>query len=128
MSYENLHTINTINIPIENYRWIVVFDLDILPDSIYIPENCECYLYRDSKSIAGHAQRNFALNLITDGHVYQNDDDTAIHPELWDSIKYLNDADFISFAQLDGDLHCVRLPGNVIQLRHIDSHNFIVSR
>jgi len=126
---ENLHTIaNTITIPKEHYRWIVVFDLDSLPDPIYIPKNCECYLHRDSKSIAGHAQRNFALQMIDKGHVYQNDDDTAIHPDLWDSIKDLSSADFISFAQLDGDLHCVRLPGNVIQLRHIDSHNFIVSR
>ena len=102
---ENLHTIaSTINIPRESYRWIVVFDLDELPDPMYIPENCECYLHRDSQSIAGHAQRNFAIQLISKGHVYQNDDDTAIHPELWENIKDLAEADFISFAQMDGDL------------------------
>lgn len=126
---ENLLTIaNTINIPKENYRWIVVFDMDKLPDSKYIPDNCECYLHRDANSVAGHAQRNFALQLITHGHVYQNDDDTAIHTELWDNIKHLSSADFISFAQMDGDLRCVRLPGNVIELSKIDNHNFIVSQ
>lgn len=126
---ENLHTIaGTINIPRDRYRWIVVFDLDEMPDKMYIPDNCECYLHRDSKSIAGHAQRNFANQLIDKGHVYQNDDDTALHPELWENIKDLDHADFISFAQLDGDLGVVRLPGNDISLQRIDSHNFIVSR
>lgn len=125
---ENLHTISgSINIPRENYRWLVIFDADELPDQMYIPENAECYLHRNSDSIAGHSQRNFANTLIDSGHVYQNDDDTAIHPELWENIKNLDHADMITFAQLD-TMSALRLAGDQIELKKVDSHNFIVSR
>jgi len=123
---ENLHTIAaSINIPKENYRWIVVADLDEI-DQSYVPENCEIYLYRNSKSTVGHAQRNFALDLITIGHVYMNDDDTIIHADLWKNICNL-DSDFISFMQNNPD-STLRLAGDRIQIGYIDSHNFIVSR
>jgi hypothetical protein len=116
----------SINIPRENYRWIVVFDMDALPPSELIPLNCETHLHRNKLSIAGHSQRNYALSLINDGHIYSNDDDTIIHPNLWDNIKDLDD-DFISFEQEDKN-HNLRLKGNVIRLYNIDSHNFIVKR
>lgn len=122
---ENLLTISkSINIPKENYRWIVVFDMDELPPSKLIPLNCETYLHRNKLSIAGHSQRNFALNLINDGYVYSNDDDTIIHKDLWENIKDLNN-DFISFMQehKNGRL---RLVGKNIVVGQIDSHNFIV--
>jgi hypothetical protein len=124
---ENLHKIKeSINIPKENYRWIVVFDMDELPNKELIPLDCESYTYREQGSIVGHAQRNFALSLINDGHVYFNDDDTIIHPNLWENIKDVS-ADFISFKQLNKD-GSLRLAGNVIEVNHIDSHNFIVSK
>lgn len=124
---ENLHLISkSINIPKENYRWIIVFDFDELPDKELIPENCEVYLHRNKMSTAGHAQRNYALELIDDGYVYSNDDDTLIHPDLWENIKDI-EADFISFGQSNKD-NTRRLIGNDIRVGHIDSHNFIVSR
>lgn len=124
---QNLHIISqSINIPKENYRWIVVFDFDNLPDKDLIPNNCETYLHKNPISIAGHSQRNFALKLIDKGHVYMNDDDTIIHKDLWDNIKDLT-ADFISFSQENKD-GTLRLMGDVIQVCHIDSHNFIVSK
>jgi hypothetical protein len=124
---ENLHKIaKTINIPTDRYRWLVVFDMDLLPDIKMIPENCETYLYRNPKSTVGHAQRNYAIELITNGHIYMNDDDTTIHPELWDNIKN-TDADFISFSQSSKN-NSIRLIGDSIQVGKIDSHNFIVSR
>lgn len=124
---ENLHKISqSINIPKENYRWIVVFDRDELPDSKLIPDNCEVYLHRDSKSIVGHAQRNFALDIIHDGYVYFNDDDTILHKDLWENIKYVDD-DFISFQQLNKD-GSLRLNGDKVDLNHIDSHNFIFKK
>jgi hypothetical protein len=123
---QNLHTIAaSINIPRENYRWIVVADLDEIDQSL-VPENCEIYLYRNPHSTVGHAQRNFALDLITSGHVYMNDDDTVIHPELWENICNLH-SDFISFKQNNVN-RTLRLEGNVIKPGGIDSHNFIVSR
>lgn len=126
---ENLQTIaTTINIPKENYRWIIVFDLDEFPEEQYIPENCEKYLHRNPKSVVGHSQRNFALDLIDKGFVYMNDDDTAIHPDLWENIKNVDeDVDFITFAQLD-TMNCLRLTGQEVKLERIDSHNYMVSR
>lgn len=124
---ENLHKIaESINIPPENYQWFVVFDMPEKPDKSLIPEKCNfttCYQY--ANSVYGHAQRNFILRHILGGHVYFIDDDTILHPDLWENIKNL-DADFISFAQNDkhGNL---RLRGDKIEVGHIDSHNFIVS-
>jgi hypothetical protein len=122
---ENLSTISTsINIPKENYRWIVVFDGEVLPKKELIPDNCEIYLHTNKESTVGHSQRNYALDMIVDGYVYFNDDDTIIHNQLWNNIKNLNN-DFISFMQEDKD-GGIRLIGNNINVNHIDSHNFIV--
>jgi hypothetical protein len=123
---ENLHKISeSINIPKENYRWIVVFDSLTLPDKSYIPYNCEYYSHKNKDSVFGNSQRNYGLDLVKMGHVYFNDDDTLIHPELWDNVKDCDD-DFISFKQslINGD---IRLNGDLIKICHIDSHNFITS-
>jgi hypothetical protein len=124
---QNLHEISkSINIPKENYRWIVVFDMEEFPDKNLIPDNCEIYLHKNPLSIVGNDQRNFALNLVREGYVYFNDDDTVLHSDLWENIKDLS-SDFISFVQLkkDGQL---RLTGEIIKLNYIDSHNFIVHK
>jgi hypothetical protein len=119
-----LHAVaESINIPKENYRWIVVFDSETIPTDI--PE-CEAYCIKDVNSVCGNAQRNLAIDLVTEGWMYFNDDDTTMHPELWDNIKDL-DEDFISFKQEDANGN-PRLEGNVISIGRIDSHNFIVSR
>jgi hypothetical protein len=125
---ENLIKISeSINIPKENYRWIVVFDFDEIPRDYIIPDNCEIYLHKNPNSIAGHSQRNFAIDLVDKGHIYMNDDDTIIHPNLWDNIKDLDYYNFISFIQVDKN-HNLRLLGNNIGIGSIDSHNFIVSK
>lgn len=120
---QNLKLISeSINIPKENYRWIVVFDgLQILE----VTNNCEAYCIKDTNSIYGNAQRNYAIDLVTEGHVYFNDDDTIIHPELWDEIKD-KENDFISFKQSNKD-GSLRLEGMQILPNFIDSHNFIAS-
>jgi hypothetical protein len=123
---ENLLKISeSINVPKEHYRWIVVFDMDKLPSKELIPENCEVHLYRENGSVVGHAQRNYALSIINDGHIYFNDDDTLLHSELWENIKDFN-FDFLSFNQLlkNGN---PRLKSGLVSVGDIDSHNFIVS-
>jgi hypothetical protein len=121
---ENLDVISkSINIPRDQYRWIVVFDLLEAPDNI--PDNCEFYNIKDAKSTSGNAQRNFALDLVTHGHVYFNDDDTIMQPNLWEEIKDLEE-DFISFKQVNKD-GSGRLEGNNISVGNVDSHNFVVS-
>ena len=123
---QNLEIISkSINIPRDQYRWIVVFDLLKKPENI--PDNCEFYNVIDKNSISGNAQRNFALNLITHGHIYFNDDDTVMHSNLWENIKNKSVVDFISFKQANKD-GSVRLKGDNISIGHIDSHNFITSR
>ncbi len=123
---KNLHKISeSINIPKENYRWIVVFDLDELPEKELIPENCETYLHRNSRSKFGNSQRNYALDLVKEGYVYFNDDDTSMHKDFWENVKNL-DNDFIHFKQsLKNGI--IRLKGDQVKLQKIDSHNFLVS-
>ena len=122
---QNLETISkSINIPRENYRWIVVFDAIEVPENI--PDNCEAYAIKDVNSTSGNAQRNFALNFVTHGHIYFNDDDTIIQPNLWDEIKDENITDFISFKQANKD-GSIRLEGTNISVGNIDSHNFVTS-
>lgn len=124
---ENLHEISkSINIPEDNYRWIVVFDMNELPNNELIPNNCEVYVHRNELSTVGHSQRNFAIDLINEGHIYMNDDDTEIHPELWGNIKSLTE-DFICFKQNNKD-GSIRLNSSYVKIGNIGSHNFIVSK
>lgn len=123
----NLQTIeNSINIPKYNYRWLIVFDDHRVPNDIYIPKNAEVFAIKNTNSIVGNAQRNLALDIIDMGHIYMNDDDTILHPELWDNIKESNH-DFISFTQAHTDGK-IRIIGDKINVGSIDSHNFIISK
>jgi hypothetical protein len=124
--YGNLEAIRrSINIPRENFRWICVFDSTSIPHNL--PENCEAYMHTSPNSRVGNAQRNFAIDLVEKGHLYFNDDDTCIHPSLWGKIEHLDDYDFIHFSQIwkNGAL---RLKGDVVSVRNIDTHTFIVRR
>jgi hypothetical protein len=121
---ENLEKIyESINIPKENYRWIVVFDLDTIP--FKLPPTVEPHLYRHKDSIVGNGQRNYALSLIDTGHIIFLDDDTLLHPNIWEEIKDLSD-DFIHYAQEDkGKL---RVTGIEIKVDRIDMGQFVVNR
>jgi hypothetical protein len=122
---ENLEKISeSINIPSENYRWIVVFDSDHLHSA---PENCESYFLKVDGSNVGNAQRNFAIDMIDDGYVYFLDDDTILHPVLWENLKEYEDKDMIVFSQIwkNGK---IRLRGDRVAINHTDSGNFLVKR
>ena len=125
---ENLIKIGcSINLPLENFRWIVVFDAENIPELPDVHfENTEFYAHKNPKGISGNSQRNFALDLVKDGYVYFQDDDTLIHPEFWESVKDLR-ADFISFNQgfMNGT---TRLKSGRIEVGHIDSHNFLLKK
>ncbi len=113
----------SINIPKANYKWIVVCDRNFYPYLGYIPFNCTIYYHKDLNSISGNAQRNFALKKVKKGYVYFNDDDTIIHPELWENVKTRNE-DFIYFKQKFND--SPRFSEDV-KVGNIDSHTFLVS-
>ena len=119
----NLYKISeSINIPRENYRWIVVFDKESIPEEV--PSNCEAYAIKVKGSTSGNGQRNYALDLVKKGYIYFNDDDTTVHPLLWYNIKNV-DNDLISFMQANKN-GSMRLKGNLVALNSIDSHNFIM--
>jgi len=122
---ENLFAIeesmNTI--PRCNRRWIVVFDREEVPENI--PASCEPYAIKDKESVFGNAQRNYGLNLVEGGWIYFNDDDTTIHPDLWDNIKDTKE-DFVSFMQINKD-GSIKVDGKVIAPSYTDSGNFIIA-
>jgi hypothetical protein len=115
----------SINIPKQNYRWIIVFDGTSIPQIEDLDANYELYNTHNPESVAGHAQRNYALDLVTRGHVYFNDDDTVVHKDLWENIKDLTN-DFIHFNQEEKD-GTIRLNRAIPILSYVDSHNFITS-
>jgi hypothetical protein len=115
----------SINIPEHCYRWIIVFDARQLPDGFEAPKRAEMYAHFKTGSVFGSQQRNYALDIIKRGHVYFNDDDTTIHPLLWENVCDKSDYDFISFDQLNADFSR-RLMGSVIVPGKIDTHTFIV--
>jgi hypothetical protein len=110
-------------IPRECYRWIVVFDAASIPNCP-LPANAEYHAVHVPGSISGNGQRNYALDLVEHGHVYFQDDDTAVHPDLWSNINHLNNVDFISFKQAHKS-GALRLDGRDIRVGSIDSHNFV---
>lgn len=122
---ENLHAISkSIKIPRKNFRWIVVFDSEELPPQHLIPKKCEAYAHKNPKSISGNDQRNYAIDKVTEGYLYFNDDDTIIHKDLWKTVKDL-DYDFISFPQ-EWPNKTIRLEGKQVGVNFTDSHNFMV--
>lgn len=123
---ENLFKISdSINIPRDHYRWVVVFDSHQIPN-IQLPTNAEYYAYKDLKSISGNAQRNYANTLINDGYVMIIDDDTILHPDLWEAVKEYNH-DVICWKQANKDgTH--RLNAGKLTINNIDSGSFMVKR
>jgi hypothetical protein len=125
---ENLHDIaKSIIIPKEQYQWLVVHDADTMPDIKLLPTNAIHTVKKVEGSISGNGQRNRALDIINtdnDSWIYFNDDDTAIQPELFQIIEQNQDKDFIHFQQAykTGE---IRLNTNIVEVTHIDSHNFI---
>jgi hypothetical protein len=124
---ENLALIaDSINIPTTSLKWYVVFDnipANINPN--LIPQRATPLFHQNPKSIVGHAQRNFALDKITDGYVLFLDDDTLLHPNLYDEIIEL-DNDFIHFDQANPDGS--KRIGGTVKVNHIDTGSAVVHR
>lgn len=130
---ENLFALaESINIPKRMYRWIVVIDgekPEVLPK---FPANAEVYYHKNTSSKSGNSQRNYALSLIMSGngnqfeeYIYFLDDDTVMHPDLYESVKDLNN-DFIHFNQVQPD-GSFRIGGQV-KLNKVDSGNCLVKK
>ena len=116
----NLH-IMSLYIP-KDVRWIVVFDNEVMP--LQPPSNCEAYCHTSDRSIVGNAQRNYGLTKVTGGYVYFLDDDTLLHPELYDVVKK-SQFDFIHFMQAHRN-GGIRLVGDKVGAGDIDTGCFVV--
>lgn len=126
---KNLHLISDSikrSIPEDKCRWIVVIDSDEKIDDKYIPDNCEVHYLHDDKSVAGFAQRNFAINLVTKGHIFFLDDDTTVEESLWSNVNGLSH-EFIHFYQYSPDKSKVILDSGIVDVFKIDIGGFIVS-
>ena len=62
----------SINIPLGEFRWIVVHDSEEIPQNY--ASFGEAYNLKDVNSRMGNAQRNLALSKVKNGWVYFNDD------------------------------------------------------
>jgi hypothetical protein len=88
----------------------------------------------------GHAQRNFAINVIEDGFIYFLDDDNIIHPDLYAELKNINkmfyytwdqlrnkegdNTDWVLFKNEKGKI----LKGNKLKVQAIDTAQFMFPR
>ena len=123
----------SINFP--NYRWLVVFDgkhiSSIPPD---LPPTVEPHIHYDENSTVGNSQKNYGLDLITDGWVYFLDDDTILHPHLYSAVEpFLHTHDFIHFGQYWNYItnyqgrwiYTYRLSGETIQPEWVDTGMYL---
>ena len=124
---ENLKAISdSINIPSENYRWIVVFDAEEIPGEIEVPNKAEVYAYSDKESISGNSQRNYAIDKVESGYLLFLDDDTVLHPNFWSNVQGVNE-DLVCWMQCEKD-GSSRLPAGYFNIGAIDSGSFMTKR
>lgn len=125
--FENLQQMenSVLAIPETHRRWIVVFDSNTIPSDIYLPVEADIHAIHDENGGYGNPQRNYALFLVKEGHIAFLDDDTILHPDLWENIKDL-EQDFISYNQQHKD-GSMRVRWNSSNPGYSDSGNFIIS-
>jgi hypothetical protein len=75
----------------------------------------------------GNAQRNVAIHFVKDGFVYYLDDDNIIHPELWNTLPYLDPTKFYSWNQ-QRNQHGLEYKSDKFQVTNIDTAQFIAPR
>lgn len=125
---ENLDQIKlSINFPCD---WYIVFDSDKVEKTF---EENWIHTYATKGGVSGNQQRNYAVDLITDGWVYFLDDDNLVHPNFYAKIK-----DFVLFYADSGvgaftfaqqlSTWVRHISTNEIRATHIDQAQYILSR
>ena len=56
---------------------------------------CECF----DEGVLGFPQKNFGLKFVNSGSVYFLDDDTIMHPDLWNNINKISEDNIYLFDQ-----------------------------
>ena len=110
-------------------EWIIVYDdlkINFQKKLFENDEKISEYNFSSKQtSLAGHAQRNYALSVLKnkESYIYYLDDDNIIHPDFF-KLSLLKDKIY-TFNQSDkNDL--LRLRGNRIKPDHIDTAMFLV--
>ena len=124
---ENLHVVRE-SIPfdtIPDLRWIIVYDAPCekqFGDDPRIEEHVHV-----AAGVAGHPQRNYALDLLTevDDYVYFLDDDNLLHPDFTSVPCRSGERTIYTFDQDLGSRGGVRV-GNNVRVDAIDTAMFIV--
>lgn len=105
-------------------EWIIVYDGNKIKENPRLFQNDKIkeYVYTDNKSCFGNAQRNFALNNISNKntYVYFLDDDNIIHPEIYNLLEFLDNDKFYTFVQHN------RMHGDTIQIGKIDTAMILI--
>ena len=108
-----------------NFKWVIVHDSEYIEIELFPELNIYQFNHYDSNSVVGHAQRNFALNLIAKGLVYFLDDDTILHPNFSKAIFEINtNVDFIHFPQSYKN-ETIRISGAEVEVDKIDTGSFL---
>ena len=108
-----------------NFKWLIVHDAEYIEIELFPELNIYQFNYYEPNSVVGHAQRNFALNLIAKGLVYFLDDDTILHPNFAKAINEIEpDIDFFHFQQSYKD-KSIRILGKEVEVDKIDTGSFV---
>lgn len=116
---DNLHRIKeSINFDYVD-EWIIVYDgSKIRENPLLFQDNNKIkeYICYDSKSIAGNAQRNYALDNIQNKNtlLYYLDDDNIIHPHLYKLLDIIDNDKLYYFNQL-------RMKGDIQHFKPYDN-------
>jgi glycosyltransferase involved in cell wall biosynthesis len=113
-------------------HWLVVLDdrFDIDPAATRIG-GAEVVICRDTTGVAGHAQRNYALEQIDGGWIVFVDDDNLLHPALPKTLaETIREAPWGRFVVVDQDLgDGIRRAGpENVRVGEIDSGQFAFER
>jgi hypothetical protein len=108
-------------------KWWIVFDAEAVPAEIDNAPFME--LHAILGGVAGHKQRNYALDRIQDGYVYQLDDDNIIHSNFPSIFNYCaTEKKSAIFGQNLGDGRVRVNDRTNIRQTHIDQGQFLVRR
>jgi hypothetical protein len=111
-------------------KWIIVYDTShnrtYTKSFVGHPKilEVEC----DHVGVVGHPQRNYGMDLVTDGFIYFLDDDNIIHHNFWSIVEMLDPEYFYTFDQLRNRQTSWILPGHEIALMKIDTAMFLFHR
>jgi hypothetical protein len=109
-------------------KWIIVYDTskNRTYNKIFTTNPKVLEVTCNEIGKAGHAQRNYGMNLVKKGHIYFLDDDNIIHPDFWAVVHILEGTCFYTFDQQR--TYASILKGNYIRVGKIDTAMFIVHK